>query len=74
MAIFESTYDIGNIVFLLTGEPEYSRMMVISVKFMPNNLAIYTCVRGTTCTTHFEIELTDEEPMRYGPGGVSVSE
>lgn len=57
MARHRTTYTFGDTVYLKT-DPDQSSRMVIVIRLTPNG-PIYQVACGTTCSDHYEIELTN---------------
>ena len=56
---FETEYDLGEMVYLIT-DPDQFKRMIIEISFTPNEVS-YKLALGDTESWHYEIEI-DREP------------
>lgn len=59
--IFESEYELGQLVYLITDDEQKERM-ITGVKFNLNGI-IYTLQKGTEESFHFEKEISAEKDI-----------
>jgi hypothetical protein len=59
----ELDFDIGDSVWLKT-DPEFLERMVVHIKLLPGELAVYGLAYGADeVTEHYPIEMLDKKPV-----------
>ena len=60
----DSTYDIGDIVYLVT-DPDRLERVVISITIIPQYIVTYQLACGSEVSTHYNYEICEQKYFGY---------